>query len=124
MRANRLITYWDQLGSPGAKLAGDRATEWFGEMIVGYRRNTDIGAQFLYKFGYSDAHGFFGAWVELGGTFGILCIAGPAEQMAKLDNNIAKRWVPIDQFGRDVRAGKSGASSTERPSKQNREAAS
>jgi hypothetical protein len=93
-------------------------------MIVGYRRNTDNGAQFLYKFGYSDAHGFFGAWVELGGTFGILCIAGPAEQMAKLDNNIAKRWVPIDQFGRDVRAGKSGASSTERPSKQNREAAS
>lgn len=98
-----LLTHWDQVGSPAAEMSKARATDWFGDIFIGARRNTDIGAQFLYRTAY--AHSIFGTWIQLGSAFDFFCVAGPVDEMATLKSVKAKPWVPIDQFGRAVKSG-------------------
>lgn len=101
-----LVLTWFQAGSPASTLSSQRASEWFGDLIIGKRQNTDIRRQFVYRYGYHPAHGFFGLWMEFG-TLQFFSIAGPKDQIATLQardlvKDMIKEWMPLDVAARTV----------------------
>lgn len=100
-----LILHWAQDGASIANRHAAQAEAWFGEERMTARRNTDLGTQYLYRFGYHPNHGFFGIWIEFGKSLSFFLIAGPSDQLATLDNpSFVSCWEPLDAFARSIRS--------------------
>lgn len=97
-----LVLTWFQAGSEASEISSQRASLWFGDLIVGKRQNTDIRHQFVYRYGYNPAHGFFGLWMEFG-TLQFFSVAGPKDQIETLRaSDMIKEWMPLDEAAKAV----------------------
>lgn len=82
--SNRYMVLWAQTGTEAADTMTNNANAWFDKHHTGERPNVDLGNQFKYQTGYSEAHGYFGIKMSFSGSFVFFGVVGPARGLAAM----------------------------------------
>lgn len=99
----RRIATWAQSGTPAAQSIRESANAWFDKMIIGQRRNVDLGNQFRYQIGHNPAHGYLGLHMSFGESFVFFCALGPAREMIRLKPK-PPLWTSIAAMGNAIKS--------------------
>ncbi len=97
-----LLTGCDQAGGQTAEYFRARGLEWFGEQVIGARRNVNIGNQFVFRHGYHPAHGFLGTFSEFGQGFTFFGVSVPPSALPALPHAGIIEWRSIKEMGRAI----------------------
>ncbi|WP_152522566.1 hypothetical protein [Sphingobium ummariense] len=98
----RRLVAWQQAGTQGAEDIRHNASQWFDGMIVGQRRNVDLGNQFRFQTGYNERHGYLGLHMSFGEALVFFCVLGPARHMVKLKPK-PELYVSIADLGAKIK---------------------